>query len=178
MWHDGDSRLKRNGRLQTLRRSQHKCAFTGVQCIVLLICASAFALASAATIRDRPVVIGKPAVVPAVAVVQTEKDFVPILKSVAERKDDGSFVFSYEGADGSYREEVGIVKNAGTDDETLEVSGSYRYLDADGQLIEVRYTAGENGFVPQGTNIPQEISLAAKAAAEFARSHPVEVEVK
>lgn len=122
--------------------------------------------------------IGKPAVVPAVAVVQTEKDFVPILKSVAERKDDGSFVFSYEGADGSYREEVGIVKNAGTDDETLEVSGSYRYLDADGQLIEVRYTAGENGFVPQGTNIPQEISLAAKAAAEFARSHPVEVEVK
>ncbi|XP_011214366.2 endocuticle structural glycoprotein SgAbd-9 [Bactrocera dorsalis] len=142
-------------------------------CVVLFICASAFALASAATIRDRPLAIGKPVV----AIVQTEKEkeFVPIVKSVAERKDDGSFVFSYEGADGTQREEVGIVKNAGTDEETLEVSGSYRYYDADGQLIEVRYTAGENGFVPHGTNIPQEITAAAHAAAEVARRQPVEV---
>ncbi|XP_011188656.2 endocuticle structural glycoprotein SgAbd-9 [Zeugodacus cucurbitae] len=146
-------------------------------CAVLFLCVAAFALTSAATIRDRPLAFGKPAAVPIVAVVQSEKEkeFVPIVKSVAERKDDGSFVFSYEGADGSYREEVGIVKNAGTDEETLEVSGSYRYYDADGQLVEVRYTAGENGFVPQGSNIPQEISAAAQAAAEVARSQPVEV---
>ncbi|XP_017486422.1 PREDICTED: larval cuticle protein 8-like [Rhagoletis zephyria] len=140
-------------------------------CALLLICVSAFAFATAATIRDRPAAIGKPAVV----VGQQVKDFVPIVRSVAERKDDGSFVFSYEGADGSQREEVGIVKNAGTDEETLEVSGSYRYFDVDGQLIEVRYTAGENGFVPQGTNIPQEITAAAQAAAEVARRQPVEV---
>nr|XP_014099055.1 endocuticle structural glycoprotein ABD-5-like [Bactrocera oleae] len=139
-------------------------------CEVLFISASIFALATAATIRNRPLAIGEPVV----AVVQTEKEFVPIVKSVAERKDDGSFVFSYEGADGTQREEVGIVKNAGTDEETLEVSGSYRYYDADGQLIEVRYTAGENGFVPQGTNILQEISAAAQAAAEVARRQPVE----
>lgn len=147
--------------------------------MTLCICVAAFALATAATIRDRPLAIGKPVAVPVVTVVQTEKErekeFVPIVKSVAERKDDGSFVFSYEGADGSYREEVGIVKNAGTDEETLEVSGSYRYYDADGQLVEVRYTADENGFVPQGTNIPKEISTAAQAAVELARHQPVEV---
>ncbi|XP_054740189.1 larval cuticle protein 65Ag1-like [Anastrepha obliqua] len=143
-------------------------------CILLFICASAFALTTAATIRDRPL-IGKPAIAPVAVAAEPVKDFVPIVKSLAERKDDGSFVFSYEGADGSQREEVGIVRNAGTDDETLEVSGSYRYYDADGQLVEVRYTAGENGFVPQGTNIPQEISAAAHAAAEVARRQPVEV---
>lgn len=99
-----------------------------------------------------------------------EIDFVPIVKSVAERKEDGSFLFAYEGGDGSFRKEVGVIQNPGTDDEALEVSGSYRYIDADGQEVEVHYTAGKGGFVPEGTNIPKEITQAAQAAAEFARS--------
>ena len=103
-----------------------------------------------------------------------EKEFVPIVKSTYERKDDGSFTFSYNAADGSYRSEVGVLRNAGTEDETLEVSGTYGYYDSDGQQIQVKYTAGRDGFVPEGTNIPAEIAVAARENAAYARAHPLE----
>ncbi|XP_001976110.3 larval cuticle protein 1 [Drosophila erecta] len=74
---------------------------------------------------------------------------VPILKSVAEQLSSGSYLFSYETADGTYREELGIAntdsKRSGDD---LEVSGTYRYIDDAGQEVEVRYTADKNGFLP------------------------------
>ncbi|XP_017865165.1 PREDICTED: larval cuticle protein 16/17 [Drosophila arizonae] len=121
---------------------------------------------------------------------------VPIIKSLAEQKNDGSYFFAYEGADGSYREEVGIVRrsknhmrsaddedvhsavaaaaavaednnNADDDDDTeLEVSGVYSYIDSDGKQVEVSYVADKNGFVPVGTNIPKEISDAARNAVQ------------
>ncbi|XP_060651428.1 larval cuticle protein 16/17 [Drosophila nasuta] len=111
-----------------------------------------------------------------------QTELVPIIKSVAEQKNDGSYFFAYEGADGSYREEVGIVKrssnnnintpptddhNDDDDDETeLEISGVYRYIDSNGQRVEVSYVADKNGFVPVGTNILKEISEAARQSAE------------
>lgn len=97
----------------------------------------------------------------------TEKrEIIPLLRFETDRKPDGSFSFSYEGGDKSAREEAGVVENIGTEEETLEIHGSYRYIDADGQEVEVHYTAGKNGFVPIGTNIPAAISEAAKAAAD------------
>ncbi|XP_014099595.2 uncharacterized protein [Bactrocera oleae] len=106
----------------------------------------------------------------------TEKrEIIPLLRYETDRKPDGSFSFSYEGGDQSARDEAGVVENVGTEEETLEVHGSYRYIDADGQEIEVHYTAGKNGFVPIGTNIPAEISEAAKAAADQP-NEPVETE--
>ncbi|XP_017864544.1 PREDICTED: uncharacterized protein LOC108614834 [Drosophila arizonae] len=100
--------------------------------------------------------------------VTTEKrEIIPLLSFEVDKKPDGSFRFQYEGGDRSYREETGSVSNAGTDDEAIEVKGSYRYIDADGQEVVVHYTAGKNGFVPIGTNIPVEISNLAKAAADL-----------
>ncbi|XP_064548030.1 larval cuticle protein LCP-17 [Drosophila montana] len=100
--------------------------------------------------------------------VTTEKrEIVPVLRFETEKDPNGSFKFTYEGGDKSFREESGVVHNAGTDDESLEVSGSYRYIDADGQLVEVHYTAGKNGFVPTGTHILGEITALAKAAADL-----------
>ncbi|KAM7343662.1 cuticular protein 47Eb [Cochliomyia hominivorax] len=119
----------------------------------------------------------------------TEKRvIVPLLKYERENNPDGSFKFSYEGGDQTQREEVARVVDAGTEDEALEVSGSYRYIDEEGRTVEVHYTAGKNGFVPVGTHILPEISAAAKAAASLpqvseeelkrkGRSHTVE-EVK
>lgn len=92
---------------------------------------------------------------------------VPLLRFETDKKPDGSFSFNYEGGDQSYRQETGVILNKDTEDETLEVSGSYRYVDADGQLVEVHYMAGKNGFVPIGTIIPNEISNLAKAAADL-----------
>ncbi|XP_030387123.1 uncharacterized protein LOC115633784 [Scaptodrosophila lebanonensis] len=97
----------------------------------------------------------------------TERQIVELLRYEVDKQPDGSYHYSYEGADKSFREETGVANNVGTDEEALEISGSYRYIDADGVLIEVHYTAGKNGFVPVGTNIPGEISAAAKAAAEL-----------
>lgn len=96
-----------------------------------------------------------------------KKEVIPVLSFETDKKPDGSFSFSYEGGDRSFREETGVVENAGTDDEALEVSGSYRYIDSDGQEVEVHYTAGKNGFVPVGTNILSEISALARAAADL-----------
>ncbi|XP_039501197.2 larval cuticle protein 1 [Drosophila santomea] len=76
---------------------------------------------------------------------------VPILKSVAEQLTSGSYLFSYETADGTYREELGIVSRSSdskSSDDELEVSGIYRYIDDWGQEVEVRYTADKSGFLP------------------------------
>ncbi|KAH8280451.1 hypothetical protein KR018_007745 [Drosophila ironensis] len=98
----------------------------------------------------------------------TEKrEIVPLLKFETDKQPDGSFHFSYEGGDQSFRQEQGVIENAGTEDEALEVSGSYRYIDAEGNTVEVHYTAGKNGFVPVGTIIPNEITALAKAAADL-----------
>ncbi|XP_016999194.2 endocuticle structural glycoprotein SgAbd-2 [Drosophila takahashii] len=98
----------------------------------------------------------------------TEKrEIIPVLKFETDKQPDGSFHFMYEGGDQSFRQEQGVVENAGTEDEALEVSGSYRYVDADGNTVEVHYTAGKNGFVPIGTIIPKEITELAKSAADL-----------
>ncbi|XP_064547953.1 larval cuticle protein 1 [Drosophila montana] len=105
------------------------------------------------------------------------QQLVPIIKSLAEQKNDGSYFFAYEGADGSYREEVGIVRRSGKhnddvdnadddDDAELEISGVYRYIDSQGERVEVSYTADKNGFVPLGTNIPKEITETARNAVQ------------
>ncbi|XP_061397903.1 endocuticle structural protein SgAbd-6-like [Musca vetustissima] len=94
-----------------------------------------------------------------------EKKVVPILNQGEEKNSDGSFTYYFEGADGAQRQEVGFLKNAGTEGETLVIKGSYRYIDADGQEVLVEYVADENGFQPQGTIIPKEISQAAVDAA-------------
>ncbi len=75
------------------------------------------------------------------------------------------YIYSFESADGSAREETGVVKNVGTDEQYVAQSGFYKYIDVDGSPVEVHYTADENGFVPYGTNILESISAAAKAAA-------------
>jgi Ni,Fe-hydrogenase III small subunit len=49
---------------------------------------------------------------------------------------------------------VGELKNTGTPDELMAVSGSYRYKDPEGNDIVVNYIADENGFVPQGAHLP------------------------
>ncbi|KAI8119193.1 Endocuticle structural glycoprotein SgAbd-9 [Lucilia cuprina] len=92
--------------------------------------------------------------------------FVHILRQGEEKTEDGSFTYYYEGADGAKRQEVGIVKNAGTEEETLVIKGSYSYFDENGNEVIVEYIADENGFQPQGTHIPQVISQAAHDAAE------------
>lgn len=62
--------------------------------------------------------------------------------------------FSVDTSDGFQKEEQGEIKNAGTDEESLAVTGSYSYVGDDGKTYSVKYTADENGFQPEGEHIP------------------------
>ncbi|XP_043644927.1 endocuticle structural protein SgAbd-6, partial [Drosophila teissieri] len=99
--------------------------------------------------------------------VEPEREPVAILKSEINKHEDGSYDAAYESADGTSRSEGAVVVDKGTDDEALEVKGSYKYINEDGQEVEVFYTAGKNGFVPYGSIINPEITAVAEAAKDL-----------
>ncbi|XP_014239974.1 endocuticle structural glycoprotein SgAbd-8-like [Cimex lectularius] len=102
---------------------------------------------------------------------------VPI---VAQSQDgpnlDGSFNFRYESGNGIQAEEQGFVKNFGQGEasEVQSVQGSYSYTAPDGQVVQMTYTADENGFVPQGAHLPTPppVPEAIQRALEFLASQP------
>ena len=53
--------------------------------------------------------------------------------------------FRYETENGIKAQEQGELKDAGSDNEKLSVTGSYSYTDPDGRLISVQYIADEYG---------------------------------
>lgn len=65
------------------------------------------------------------------------------------------FSFSYETSDGQTRDEQGVLKNPGTDNEALSVTGSFSFVGQDGVVYQVTYIADENGFRPEGKHIPK-----------------------
>lgn len=91
---------------------------------------------------------------------------IEILSSKYDHNPDGSYEFSFEGADGSSRQEKGIVINPGTDNEAVVVEGVYKYLDAENKPVEVHYTGNEKGFLPEGGHIDPAISNGAKLVSE------------
>lgn len=101
------------------------------------------------------------------------------MKSEINKSDDGSYQLVYESGDGTTREEKAVVVNPGTEDQALEVKGSYKYINEDGEEVEVFYTAGVNGFVPYGKTINEEISAVAEAAKDLPKEEEyVKVEKK
>lgn len=63
--------------------------------------------------------------------------------------------FRYETSDGSLREEAAELKNAGSENEALQVHGSYTYVGTDGVTYKVTYVADENGYRASGQHLPQ-----------------------
>lgn len=91
---------------------------------------------------------------------------IAIVDSGQEKNEDGSYHFFYQSEDGTHREETAQVHNPGSENEYLEINGSYSYYDGDGKEVVVHYKADNHGFVPEGGNISPQISLAAKLASE------------
>ncbi|EDV56511.1 endocuticle structural protein SgAbd-6 [Drosophila erecta] len=106
--------------------------------------------------------------------VEPEREPVAILKSEIIKKVDGGYNTVYEAADGTSRNEEAVVVDKGTDEEALEVKGSYKYINDEGQEVEVFYTAGKNGFVPYGSIINPEITAVAEAAKDLPKPEKVE----
>lgn len=77
---------------------------------------------------------------------QGESREVPIIKQINRVNDDGTYTFGYEAADGSFKIE--------TRDVLGNVKGMFGYIDDQGQLKRVSYTANNGtGFQATG-NIP------------------------
>ncbi|CAG9559485.1 unnamed protein product [Danaus chrysippus] len=62
--------------------------------------------------------------------------------------------YAYETSDGKAASEVAVVKNPGSENESLEVRGFYRYVGDDGKLYRVDYIANDKGFQPSAAHLP------------------------
>lgn len=91
---------------------------------------------------------------------------VDIVNSSFETNPDGSYTFSFEGADGSSRQEKGTVIHAGEKDQSVAVEGSYRYVDDQNKMVEVHYTGDEKGFIAEGEMVHPSITKNARTVAE------------
>lgn len=57
--------------------------------------------------------------------------------------------FAFETSNGIARQEEGKVANLGSENEAIQVHGSYTYTDVSGKKITVNFVADENGYRPQ-----------------------------
>ncbi|CAD7003078.1 pupal cuticle protein Edg-78E [Ceratitis capitata] len=90
----------------------------------------------------------------------------------SELKEDGSYQYQYETSNGIAAGESGVGG--------YYASGSSAYYAPDGQLIQLSYTADENGFHPAGEHLPTPppVPEAILKALEYIRTHPPQEERK
>lgn len=60
----------------------------------------------------------------------------------------------YAQSDGVSRSEEGVLKNIGTEQESIEVRGSVTWTAPDGQVFTLNFISDENGYRPEGAHIP------------------------
>ncbi|KAL1494872.1 hypothetical protein ABEB36_010389 [Hypothenemus hampei] len=77
-----------------------------------------------------------------------------VLKYDSDNIGVGGYNFAYETSNGISQQEQGTLQNEGTDNEALQVRGSFTFTGADGVVYTVNYIADENGFQPQGAHLP------------------------
>ncbi|KAG5867887.1 hypothetical protein JTB14_028402 [Gonioctena quinquepunctata] len=81
---------------------------------------------------------------------------IPIVDQSAETNPDGSFQYRYETGNGIKVEEKGYLKDGKNASEKIQViEGTLTYTDNNGEVINLKYIADENGFQPTGDHIPQ-----------------------
>ncbi|XP_012057756.1 PREDICTED: larval cuticle protein 8-like [Atta cephalotes] len=104
---------------------------------------------------------------------------IPIVKQALDGPNpDGSYNYNYETGNGIQVQEEGHLNNVGTDNEALEVHGSYSFTDADGQTYQISYIANENGFQPEGAHLPTAPPVPPQIlrALQYIAEHPEENE--
>lgn len=84
------------------------------------------------------------------------------------KQEDNSYKYQFETSNGIAQQEQGVGG--------YYASGSSQYYDPEGQLIQLTYTADENGFQPQGEHLPtpHPIPEAILKSLEWNRQHPEE----
>ncbi|XP_011563889.2 larval cuticle protein LCP-17 [Plutella xylostella] len=99
-----------------------------------------------------------------------------IVKQDADVAPD-QYQYAYETSNGIAAQESGVLKNAGRENEALEVQGSNQYTAPDGTPVQITYVANENGYQPQGAHLPtpppaQPIPDYILRSLEYIAAHP------
>ncbi|CAG7723270.1 unnamed protein product [Allacma fusca] len=82
---------------------------------------------------------------------------VTIVRSSHDINDDGSFSWVSETSDGTLVSQSGRIKNPEEPDQEkriLLLEGEFKYVADNGDNINLKYTADENGFQPIGEHLP------------------------
>lgn len=79
---------------------------------------------------------------------------------------DGSYTFEYGTSNGIDFSETGVGSSYAT--------GSYSYTSPEGETIQLKYTADENGYQPQGDHLPTPPPIPdyILRSLEYIESHP------
>ncbi|CAD7083181.1 unnamed protein product [Hermetia illucens] len=78
-----------------------------------------------------------------------------ILRFESDNIGTDGYKFAYETSDGIARQEQAELRNIGTENEAIAVSGTVSWVDKDGQSYTLNYVADENGFRPEGAHLPR-----------------------
>ncbi|KAH8408251.1 hypothetical protein KR215_001027 [Drosophila sulfurigaster] len=89
----------------------------------------------------------------AVALAAPPASDAQVLLSDADVRPDG-YNFAFETSDGTDIQSQGELKPV-EKEEALVVRGSYKWVDPEGQTHVINYVADENGYQPQGADIPK-----------------------
>ncbi|XP_015604921.1 endocuticle structural glycoprotein SgAbd-1 [Cephus cinctus] len=104
---------------------------------------------------------------------------IAILRQAQDIAPDGSYSYNYDTENGISVAENGAPKPVGPKGEpAVVVSGQYQYPAPDGTVIQVTYSADENGFQPQGAHLPvaPPVPEAIQRSIAYNAAHPEENE--
>ncbi|KAF9414984.1 hypothetical protein HW555_007251 [Spodoptera exigua] len=82
----------------------------------------------------------------AAAAVLPEDAQAQIVNYVNNNDGTGNYNFRFETSNGLKREETGFLINQGQEDEFIRVQGSYSYIDTEGKVVTVIYSADQDGY--------------------------------
>lgn len=93
---------------------------------------------------------------------------IPILRQIFDIDPDGTYNYAFETGNLLFAEEQGYWKEM----DIHVKKGQYQYTSPEGQIVRITYTADENGFQPQGAELPTPppIPPLIKRALEFQNS--------
>ncbi|CAB0033984.1 unnamed protein product [Trichogramma brassicae] len=114
----------------------------------------------------------------AVAYAQEQRPIAILRQAHPEYTPEGHYSHSFETENGIYVQEQGSASVPGETGNVIATQGSYQYTAPDGQVIQVQYTADQNGFQAQGDHLPKAhpIPEAIARSLEYIRTHPQPVQ--
>ncbi|CAL8102798.1 unnamed protein product [Orchesella dallaii] len=80
---------------------------------------------------------------------------IVITRSESENNGDGTFKWASETSDGTKLQQSGYIKPGPDPESPIQViEGSYSYISPEGEQIDLKYIADENGFQPDAAHLP------------------------